>query len=95
MIRDTDKELERDLQKFLSELHELIKKKEKEIANKPKRDATNELLLQNRKKDIIGFERDVNFAIPALGDEPYVYQELIADFAEKAAKINKAISEIN
>jgi len=95
MIRDSDKELEQDLKGFLSALHGHLKKKEEEIANKPDKDSYNESRLQNRRKDVLDFEKDVSFAIPALGDEPYVYQELIADFAEKAAKINAAISEIN
>ena len=92
---DLEKELERDLKEFLSALQEQLKKKEEEINNKPNKDAYDESRLQNRRKDVTDFEKDVNFAIPALGDKPYVYQELIADFAEKATKINAAINEIN
>jgi len=95
MAIDLEKDVERDLKAFLSALQAQLKKKEEEIANKPNKDANDESRLKNRRNDIIAFEKDVNFAIPALGDKPYVYQELIADFAEKAARINAAISEIN
>jgi len=91
---DLEKDLERDLKEFLSALQEHLKKKEGEIANKPNKDSYDESRLQNRRKDVEDFEKDVNFAIPALGDKPYVYQELIADYAEKANRINKAINEI-
>lgn len=95
MAIELEKELEKDLKEFLNALQEHLKKKEEEIANKLNKDSYDESRLQNRRKDVMDFEKDVNFAIPALGDKPYVYQELIADFAEKAAKINAAISEIN
>ena len=94
MAIDLEKEVERDLRAFLSALQAQIKKKEEEIANRPHKDADDESRLQNRRKDVMDFEKDVNFAIPALGDKPYVYQELIADYAEKANRINKAINEI-
>ncbi len=71
---ELEKEMERDLRKFLSLLHECLKKKEEEIANKPNKDSYDESRLQNRRKDVTDFEKDINFAIPALGDKPYVYR---------------------
>ena len=73
MAIDLEKDVERDLKAFLSALQAQLKKKEEEIANKPSKDSYDESRLQNRRKDVMDFKKDVNFAIPALGDKPYVY----------------------